>query len=55
MIENNFYHKFRFQIEDQINMLTRNQNKQQNCLIIQQLYFRDILSSKKNYFLFFCF
>jgi hypothetical protein len=45
--------KFRFKIEDQINAFISNQTKQKKSLIIQRLYFRDILSSKTFCFLYF--
>ncbi|CAF4642114.1 unnamed protein product, partial [Rotaria sp. Silwood2] len=39
-----FIRNMKFKIEDQLNALIKNRIKQQNCLIIQRLYFRDILS-----------
>ncbi|CAF1139632.1 unnamed protein product [Adineta steineri] len=39
-----FIRKIKLQIEEKINQLIQNKNKQQNSLIIQQLYFRDVLT-----------
>ncbi|CAF3428145.1 unnamed protein product [Rotaria socialis] len=39
-----FIRMLKFKIENQINAITTNRTKQQNCLILQKLYFRDILS-----------
>ncbi|CAF5209024.1 unnamed protein product, partial [Rotaria magnacalcarata] len=45
-----FIRMLKFKIENQINAITTNRTKQQNCLILQKLYFRDILSSRQKYF-----
>ncbi|CAF1088574.1 unnamed protein product [Rotaria sordida] len=39
-----FIRNMKFKIEDQLNTSITEQKKQENCLIIQRLYFRDILS-----------
>ena len=40
---------FRYKIEDQLNALINNGKKEENVLIVQRLYFRDVLSSNSSF------